>query len=82
MSADLFVKGLSVAGSCPTRNSFITNLRKVTNYDADGLLAPVDESKALSTPTTCFYHVVVKGNAFVPVESNGKPYCGHPVKPS
>ena len=81
-SADLFVKGLSAAGACPTRASFINNLRKVTNYNADGLLSPVDESKALSTPTTCFYHVVVQGKAFVPVEPNGKPYCGKPVKSS
>jgi branched-chain amino acid transport system substrate-binding protein len=79
ISADLFVKGIAAAGGCPTRNSFVTNLRHVTNYDADGLLAPIDESKALSTPTSCFYHVVVQGKAFMPVESNGKPYCGHQV---
>jgi branched-chain amino acid transport system substrate-binding protein len=79
ISADLFVKGLQVAGGCPTRDSFITNLRKVTSYTAGGLLAPIDESKALDTPTTCFYHVVVKGKAFVPVEKSGQPYCGKPV---
>jgi branched-chain amino acid transport system substrate-binding protein len=79
ISADLFVKGLQVAGGCPTRQSFVNNLRQVHSYDANGLLAPYDEGTALSTPTTCFYHVVVQGKAFVPVEQPGKPYCGKPV---
>ena len=39
ISADLLVKGLEVAGTNPTRASFISNLRQVTNYTAGGLLA-------------------------------------------
>jgi branched-chain amino acid transport system substrate-binding protein len=79
LSADLFVKGLSVAGGCPTRQSFITGLRGVHNYDGNGLLAPIDEATALSHGTRCFYHVVVQGQAFVPVEKQGQPYCGKSI---
>jgi len=79
ISADLFVQGLQVAGGCPTRQSFITNLRQVHNYTAGGLLAPIDEATALHQGTDCFYHVVVKGSAFVPVEQAGHPYCGKKI---
>ena len=79
ISADLFVKGLSVAGGCPTRDSFITGLRGVHDYDANGLIGPVDEAKALNQGEACFYHEVVQGKAFVPVEKPGQPYCGKPV---
>ena len=37
VSADLLIKGLEVAGQNPTRSSFIDNLRKVTNYNVEGL---------------------------------------------
>ena len=79
MSADLFVKGLSVAGGCPTRASFINNLRQVKGYDGGGLIHPYDEATALNTADPCFYHEVVQGKAFVPVEQPGQPYCGKPV---
>jgi branched-chain amino acid transport system substrate-binding protein len=79
ISADLFVKGLSVAGGCPTRQSFITGLRGVHDYNADGLIGTVDEAKALGQGEACFYHETVQGKAFVPVEQPGQPYCGKPV---
>jgi branched-chain amino acid transport system substrate-binding protein len=79
ISADLFVKGISVAGGCPTRQSFITNLRQVKSYDANGLLYPVNESLFPNNTDPCFYHEVVTGKAFVPVEQPGHPYCGKPV---
>src|SRR5579864_4906890 len=79
LSADLFVKGLSVAGGCPTRDSFITNLRQVHDYDGNGLIGKVDETTALNTAEGCFYHEVIQGKAFVPVEQPGHPYCGKPV---
>jgi len=79
LSADLFVKGISVAGGCPTRDSFVTNLRQVHDYDGEGLIGAVDESKALGQGEACFYHEVVQGKAFVPVETPGKPYCGKPI---
>jgi branched-chain amino acid transport system substrate-binding protein len=79
ISADLFVKGLSVAGGCPTRESFINNLRQVKGYDGGGLIQPYDEANALNTADSCFYHEVIQGKAFVPVEQPGQPYCGKPV---
>jgi branched-chain amino acid transport system substrate-binding protein len=79
LSADLFVKGVSVAGGCPTRDSFITNLRQVHNYDGAGLMSSLDETTALNHGVTCFYHETVQGKAFVPVEQPGQPYCGKPV---
>jgi branched-chain amino acid transport system substrate-binding protein len=36
-AADLFIKGLEVAGLNPTRQSFVSNLRTVTGWDANGL---------------------------------------------
>jgi ABC-type branched-subunit amino acid transport system substrate-binding protein len=82
LSADLFVKGLSVAGGCPTRQSFITNLRQVHDYTANGILSPIDEATALTHGAACFYHEIVKGSVFVPVEQAGHPYCGKPIKVS
>ena len=79
ISADLFVKGLSVAGGCPTRDSFVNGLRGVHSYDANGLIGPIDEAKALNNGEPCFYHETVQGKAFVPVEQPGQPYCGKPV---
>jgi branched-chain amino acid transport system substrate-binding protein len=82
ISADLFVKGIQVAGGCPTRDSFVTNLRQVNNYDANGLISPIDESKALSSGELCFWHEIVQGKAFVTVPADGKPYCGKVVTSS
>jgi branched-chain amino acid transport system substrate-binding protein len=79
LSADLFVKGISVAGGCPTRDSFVSNLRQVHDYDGNGLIGAVDEAKALGQGEACFYHEVVQGKAFVPVEQPGKPFCGKPI---
>ena len=36
------IKGLELAGKNPTRQAFISNLRKVGNYTAGGLLAKPD----------------------------------------
>jgi branched-chain amino acid transport system substrate-binding protein len=38
VGGDVLVKGLEVAGSNPTRSSFLTNLRAVKNYTGNGLL--------------------------------------------
>lgn len=73
ISADLFIRGLQAAGSCPNRADFIKNLRKVT-YDAGGFINPVDESTQLGRGATCFWEVQGQGKAYVPVSS--EPYCG------
>lgn len=76
LSADLFIKGLEVAGSCPTRAGFIQKLRQTT-YDAGGFVYPIDESKSLGHSGLCNWFVQAQGKAFVPVSS--EPYCGKPT---
>jgi branched-chain amino acid transport system substrate-binding protein len=78
LSADLMIKGLELAGQNPTRQSFITNLTKVTDYNAGGLLAtPVGFNHfGQANPTTCSWFVQVKGETFVTI-NNGKPICGN-----
>jgi branched-chain amino acid transport system substrate-binding protein len=79
LSADLFVKGLSVAGGCPTRDSFINGLRQVHDFDGSGLLPPIDEATALTHGDACFYHVTEQNKMYTPVEQAGHPYCGKQV---
>jgi branched-chain amino acid transport system substrate-binding protein len=76
-SADLLIKGLEVAGQNPTRQSFITNLRAVTNYNVDGLATnTINFSTVQTIPNqTCSYYVQLKGKQFV-VQNNNKPVCG------
>jgi len=78
LSADLFIKGLKVAGKCPTRDSFINNLRKVDNYDGGGLI-PAKVSFVPNglfpngNPITCGWYTIAKGTELVP---DAKPTCG------
>jgi ABC-type branched-subunit amino acid transport system substrate-binding protein len=76
LAADLMIKGLQLAGQNPTRSSFITNLRKVTNYDADGLLASADNFAAFGQvpATQCFYFPQLVGDHFV--TKSHQPVCG------
>ncbi len=77
-SANLVVEGLQVAGKNPTRQSLMTNLRKVTNWTDDGLLAaPVTFAHFGQAPATaCATYVQFVNNKFVPYPSSGKPFCG------
>ncbi|MDD2857836.1 MAG: ABC transporter substrate-binding protein [Candidatus Nanopelagicales bacterium] len=78
LSADLFIKGLKVAGKCPTRESFISNLRKVNSYDGAGLI-PAKVSFVPGglfpngNPITCGWYTIAKGNDLVP---DAKATCG------
>ncbi|MCK9894513.1 ABC transporter substrate-binding protein [Frankia sp. AgB32] len=78
--ADTFVRGLEAAGDCPTRQSFINGLRSVTNYDAGGLISPVNFKTNLGRPVTCY--------TFVQVNPTGTGYnvmgpqlCGKEIAP-
>lgn len=76
LSADLFIRGLREAGAdCPTREAFINNLRLVDDYDADGLLVPVDFSEEFGTTPLCFFFVRIESGEFVP-QFDGEPFCG------
>lgn len=78
--ADLFIKGLQVAGHNPTRESFISNLHNVTGYTANGLLPnAIDLSLAgFGQPPakSCGWFATVKNGSFVSVPASGEPVCG------
>jgi branched-chain amino acid transport system substrate-binding protein len=77
-SADLLVKGLEVAGKNPTRASFISHLRKVTNFTAGGLIGTTNFEKTHNPPQTlCGYTVQLVGHKFVPTST--KPACSNIV---
>lgn len=77
LSLDLMIKGLELAGRNPTREAFTTNLRKVTDYDAGGLLPnKVGFTNFGHSPSEgCGYFTKVEGNNFVTI-NNKKPFCG------
>jgi len=77
-AADLMIRGLQEAGQNPTRESFITNLTAVTDYDGAGLLpAPVSfDHFGTYEEQQCAWFVQLDGEQFVPVPADGKPMCG------
>ncbi len=77
LSADLMAEGLRVAGQNPTRQSFISNLSKVTAWNAEGLLPTTvgfDHFGHVET-NQCEYVTKVQGDQFVTI-NGGKPFCG------
>ncbi|MEX5632554.1 ABC transporter substrate-binding protein [Parafrankia sp. FMc2] len=64
--ADMFLRGLELAGDCPTRESFISSLRNVPDYDAGGLIEPIDLRTNATTPLPCsaFVEIDPTGTAF------------------
>jgi branched-chain amino acid transport system substrate-binding protein len=68
-TADTAIEGLKVAGANPTQQSFITNLRKVTSFDHEGLTCPVNYAVFGNTnqqfPGNCTWMVKVEGDQFV-----------------
>jgi len=67
-----------VAGHNPTRQSFISNLSKVTGFNADGLLpAPVSfDHFGTAEKSYCTWYVTVQGQKFVSI-NGGKALCGN-----
>ncbi len=53
LSAGTLIKGLEVAGRCPTQANFIKKLRAVKGFDAGGLIQPVDFKPAFGKPLLC-----------------------------
>ncbi|WP_235488601.1 ABC transporter substrate-binding protein, partial [Frankia sp. AvcI1] len=80
ISADIFLRGLQLAGSCPTRQGFIDGLRAVNSYDADGLISTISFRPGTARSTTCYSFVQANtaGSGFVVVEPN---LCGHELSP-
>jgi branched-chain amino acid transport system substrate-binding protein len=83
-ATDTMIEGLSVAGTNPTRQSFIANLRKVSGYTAHGLSSSPLNFTGFGTvamlPTqACGDYVQLKDGKFV---TNKKNVCGKLVKTS
>ena len=66
-SAQLFVQALKAAGPKAKRSDVMAALRKITKFDADGLLAAADPAN--KKPATCWMLNVVKDGKFVRVDS-------------
>ncbi|MBL7488486.1 ABC transporter substrate-binding protein [Frankia sp. AgB1.9] len=83
VAADEMIKGLEVAGACPTRPAFITNLRQVHDFTGSGLFAPTDLSRP-AAPPPCFNFLKVNptGTGFTTVPGNRPDgfWCGEPVE--
>ncbi|WP_248837954.1 ABC transporter substrate-binding protein [Frankia sp. AgKG'84/4] len=80
ISTDIFLRGLDLAGPCPTRAGFVAALRAVNSYDANGLISPISFRPEAANPLVCSAYVQANsaGNAFVVTEPN---FCGHPLSP-
>jgi len=81
IAADLMIKGLQMAGQNPTRKSFISNLRTVTDYTAGGLFpSPTSFANfgtaAMIPNTGCEYFVQLQGSQFVNTQGGNKAVCG------
>ncbi len=64
ISADMFLRGLTEAGACPTRERFIEGLRAVRDYAADGLLpAPIDFTASFGQLGRCYTFLQVAPDA-------------------
>ncbi len=75
-TCELMILGLQHAGKTPTRDGFVTGLRKLGSYDAAGLnCGPIDisaEHYGKFPLNGCTYAVTVKNGKFV-VTNKGKP---------
>lgn len=75
LSADTFIRGLdSAGGRCPTRAGFISHLRKVRDYTADGLLPPTDFAAVFGKMPLCYWEMEIHADGFTP--SSPQPFCG------
>ena len=85
IAADLMIAGLQGAGQNPTRQSFISNLRQVTNYTAGGILPSPTSFANFGTPqmipqSVCDQFVQLVNGNFVNANPGGKPVCAPPIK--
>ena len=62
-NAQLFVQALKAAGKNPTQGSLQQQLRKITSFNASGLLAPSNPAAGL--PSTCYLIAKIVNGGFV-----------------
>ncbi len=84
VSADLMIKGLEMAGANPTRSSFISNLRKLSSYDAGGIIPDTLTYTHFGTvaglpKTQCTYGLQLRSGKYYSL-NGAKPFCGGLVK--
>jgi len=77
VAADTMIKGLKLAGKCPTRQAVIDQLRNQSNITGAGLLpAPISYKPGLTPngdPAACTWYVSVKAGVLSP---DAKATCG------
>lgn len=79
LTMSAFVAGLKAAGPSPTPQSFMTAMSRITNFDADGLLAPEKIDFHNYAPSSgCLWVAKLVGKAFSVVA--GTPICAPLVK--
>jgi len=71
-NAQLFTQALKAAGKSPTQGSVQQQLRKITSFNASGLLAPTNP--AVGLPSTCYLVAKISNGKFV--RSNDPPVNG------
>jgi hypothetical protein len=69
-SAALFVQALQAIGANPTRGALLNQLKKVTSFDAGGLLGPVNPAQ--KKPTNCFVTLQIKNGQYQRVDPKTK----------
>lgn len=80
LNADLFVRGLKAAGCDFTRQKVIDAINQMTDYDADGFIAPVDWTKAHQQAPSCYTWLKVENGKFKPVfGQSDKPFLCFPA---
>jgi ABC-type branched-subunit amino acid transport system substrate-binding protein len=62
-SAELFVQALQAAGPKPTRGSVLTQLKKITSFNASGLIAPANPAQ--KKPASCYVMMQIKNGNYV-----------------
>jgi ABC-type branched-subunit amino acid transport system substrate-binding protein len=78
IDTDMMLTGLKVSGDCPTRDTFISGLRRVQAYDAGGLFAPpIDLATNFGQSNRCFTFLKIDPTGTHWDVSRPAPMCGH-----
>jgi branched-chain amino acid transport system substrate-binding protein len=84
IAAAAIAAGLRAAGPNPTQKSFITALRKIHDFTADGLLSPgavnfsnFSQDGGGAGAAGCIFAAQLEGTKFIPVQ--GTPLCGKKI---
>jgi ABC-type branched-subunit amino acid transport system substrate-binding protein len=86
LNADLFIQGMKKAGPDFSRQKLIDAINTITDFTADGIVYPVDWTKAHTQTNdddhNCQFFSVIEDGKFVPKFSRpGKPFVCPVIKP-